>query len=142
MSTIRFDHTKNSHSEALDMDDEQMEALSNTLAGISLHIVKDKPRKSEITEMLVQTLSYKELAMLATEAIEYTTQKALKSYEKFMREDDSEDDDDDYHDIQSIKIDAEDIDGSLAKYDIPEDVKRQLKERILEELKDKLKDED
>ena len=155
MSTIKFDHTKETLADAMGIDNEQLELLQKTMCDLSLHIVKTTPTKSEIAEILAKSLSYTELVYLATETVENKTLEALKMYEKHVgskgeslgelldtlkKLKDSLDGSPgkSFKEIKSIKIDPNDIDGSLDNYDLPEEVKKELKAKIIEEMRDKL----
>lgn len=164
MSTIKFNHQNKQFHHAIGMDDKEREILMETLAGISANIVKTEPSKSEIAETLAMTLSYRELLYLATEGMEAKTEQALKKYMKFtdyvkgkdLDMDDKESvikaikeslekdekDESSVPDVKSICVDADDIDGSLDRAGVPDEIKSQLKARIIAEMKRRLRSQD
>jgi len=164
MSTIKFDHSKNHFHEALGMDNDDHQLLVKSLADMSTYLLKKEPTKSEMAELLANTLSYRELLYLATEGLEMKTKDALDVYGDFQKmvderglERDSDEFTEAMHEavkksksaspfssssIKSIAIDPTDIDGSLDKYDLPDEIKSELKKRILQEMKDRLSDQE
>jgi hypothetical protein len=160
MSTIKFDHSKTHFHEALGMDEDDHQLLIRSLADMSTYLVKKEPNKSEMAELLAQTLSYRELLYLATEGLEMKTKDALNAYGNFQKiveerglERDSDEFTDAMHEaigntksssssIKSIAIDPTDIDGSLDRYDLPDEIKAELKKHILQEMKDRLNDQE
>jgi len=160
MSTMTFNHNEESFHIAIGIDEEQHTLLTETLAEISLMMYKrdklDKPMtKSEVAELLANTLSYKELVYVATSGMFSKTEKAGDAYEKFKRlvVDRGIDPENQEaikklleevgHDaevsVQKIEIDPTDIDGSLDRAGVPDDLRGELKLRILKELTDKLR---
>lgn len=160
MSTMTFNHNEESFHIAIGIDEEQHTLLTETLAEISLMMYKrdklDKSMtKSEVAELLANTLSYKELVYVATSGMFSKTEKAGDAYEKFKklvveRGIDPEDHkaikellEEVGHDaevsVKKIEIDPTDIDGSLDRAGVPDDLRGELKLRILKELTDKLR---
>jgi hypothetical protein len=164
MSTIKFDHSKNHFHQALGMDDADHELLVKSLADMSSYLLKKEPTKSEMAEIIANTLSYRELLYLATEGLEMKTKDALDVYSDFQKivdkrgiERDSDEFTEAMHEaikksktaspfssssIKSIAIDPTDIDGSLDKYDLPDEIRAELKLRILQEMRDRLRDQE
>lgn len=160
MSTMNFNHNEDSFHIAIGIDEEQHTLLTETLSEISLMMYKrdklDKPMtKSEVAELLANTLSYKELVYVATSGMFSKTEKAGDAYEKFKRlvsergidpedqeaikeliEEVGQDAD---VSVKRIEIDPSDIDGSLDRAGVPDDLRGELKLRILKELTDKLR---
>jgi hypothetical protein len=157
---MTFNHNEESFHIAIGIDEEQHTLLTETLAEISLMMYKrdklDKPMtKSEVAELLANTLSYKELVYVATSGMFSKTEKAGDAYEKFKRlvVDRGIDPENQEaikklleevgHDaevsVQKIEIDPTDIDGSLDRAGVPDDLRGELKLRILKELTDKLR---
>lgn len=160
MSTMNFNHNEDSFHIAIGIDEEQHTLLTETLSEISLMMYKrdklDKPMtKSEVAELLANTLSYKELVYVATSGMFAKTEKAGDAYEKFKRlvvergidpqdhetikeliEEVGQDAD---VSVKRIEIDPSDIDGSLDRAGVPDDLRGELKLRILKELTDKLR---
>lgn len=161
MSTMNFNHNEESFHIAIGIDEEQHTLLTETLAEISLMMYKrdklDKPMtKSEVAEVLANTLSYKELVFVATSGMFAKTQQAGDSYEKFKRLVVERGIDPENHEeikklleevgqegadvsVQRIEIDPTDIDGSLDRAGVPDDLRGELKLRILKELAEKLR---
>lgn len=166
MSTIKFDHSKKSFHEAIGIDEEQSNMLNKTLAEISTLIVKreranNSMKQSEVAEILANTLSYTELLSLATHGLSDRTQEAISEFENVLKlatekgvdfadrkamtdvmHDVLENRKESSSSIRSIAIDPTDIDGSLDKYDLPDEIKSELKKRILQEMKDRLSDQE
>lgn len=160
MSTMNFNHNEESFHIAIGIDEEQHTLLTETLSEISLMMYKrdklDKPMtKSEVAELLANTLSYKELVYVATSGMFSKTEKAGDAYEKFKRlvvergidpedqeamkeliEEVGQDAD---VSVQRIEIDPTDIDGSLDRAGVPDDLRMELKLRIIKELAEKLR---
>jgi DNA-directed RNA polymerase subunit F len=157
---MNFNHNEESFHIAIGIDEEQHTLLTETLSEISLMMYKrdklDKPMtKSEVAELLANTLSYKELVYVATSGMFSKTEKAGDAYEKFKRlvsERGIDPQDQEAikelieevgHDadvsVKRIEIDPTDIDGSLDRAGVPDDLRGELKLRILKELTDKLR---
>lgn len=160
MSTMNFNHNEDSFHIAIGIDEEQHTLLTETLSEISLMMYKrdklDKPMtKSEVAEQLANTLSYKELVYVATSGMFSKTEKAGDAYEKFKRLVSERGIDPQDHEaikelleevgqdadvsVQKIEIDPTDIDGSLDRAGVPDDLRGELKLRILKELAEKLR---
>ncbi len=160
MSTMNFNHNEDSFHIAIGIDEEQHTLLTETLSEISLMMYKrdklDKPMtKSEVAELLANTLSYKELVYVATSGMFSKTEKAGDAYEKFKRLVSERGIDPQDHEaikelleevgqdadvsVQKIEIDPTDIDGSLDRAGVPDDLRGELKLRILKELAEKLR---
>lgn len=160
MSTMNFNHNEDSFHIAIGIDEEQHTLLTETLSEISLMMYKrdklDKPMtKSEVAELLANTLSYKELVYVATSGMFSKTEKAGDAYEKFKRLVSERGIDPEDHEaikelleevgqdadvsVQKIEIDPTDIDGSLDRAGVPDDLRGELKLRILKELAEKLR---
>lgn len=160
MSTMNFNHNEDSFHIAIGIDEEQHTLLTETLSEISLMMYKrdklDKPMtKSEVAELLANTLSYKELVYVATSGMFSKTEKAGDAYEKFKRLVSERGIDPEDHEaikelieevgqdadvsVKRIEIDPTDIDGSLDRAGVPDDLRGELKLRILKELTDKLR---
>lgn len=160
MSTMNFNHNEESFHIAIGIDEEQHTLLTETLSEISLMMYKrdklDKPMtKSEVAELLANTLSYKELVYVATSGMFSKTEKAGDAYEKFKRLVSERGIDPEDHEaikelieevgqdadvsVKRIEIDPSDIDGSLDRAGVPDDLRGELKLRILKELTDKLR---
>lgn len=160
MSTMNFNHNEDSFHIAIGIDEEQHTLLTETLSEISLMMYKrdklDKPMtKSEVAELLANTLSYKELVYVATSGMFSKTEKAGDAYEKFKRLVSERGIDPEDHEaikelieevgqdadvsVKRIEIDPSDIDGSLDRAGVPDDLRGELKLRILKELTDKLR---
>lgn len=159
MSAIKFDHTQEDFNLAIGIDEEQHQLLQETLAELS-KLMFDRIRddnsmsKSEVAEILANTLSYKELLYLATDAMKVKTDRAIDAFGKFhklaaerninpedqdaikslIKEVASNDDDDSSSSIRTIAIDADDIDGSLDRANVPKEIRSQIKLRLLEEM--------
>lgn len=165
MSTINFDHSKKSFHEALGIDEEQSTLLANTLAEISTLIISrerdnNSMKQSEVAELLANTLSYRELLSLATQGLADRTETAIGEFENVLRlaqergvsfkdkeaiteimhEVVREKREESRTSIKSIAIDAEDIDGSLDRANVPEEIRPQIKARILEEMMRRMKE--
>lgn len=160
MSTMNFNHNEESFHIAIGIDEEQHTLLTETLAEISLMMYKrdklDKPMtKSEVAELLANTLSYKELVYVATSGMFSKTEKAGDAYEKFKRLVSERGIDPEDHEaikelieevghdaevsVKRIEIDPTDIDGSLDRAGVPDDLRSELKLRIIKELAEKLR---
>lgn len=160
MSTMNFNHNEDSFHIAIGIDEEQHTLLTETLSEISLMMYKrdklDKPMtKSEVAELLANTLSYKELVYVATSGMFSKTEKAGDAYEKFKRLVSERGIDPEDHEaikelieevgqdadvsVKRIEIDPTDIDGSLDRAGVPDDLRGELKLRILKELAEKLR---
>lgn len=160
MSTMNFNHNEESFHIAIGIDEEQHTLLTETLAEISLMMYKrdklDKPMtKSEVAELLANTLSYKELVYVATSGMFSKTEKAGDAYEKFKRLVSERGIDPEDHEaikelieevgqdadvsVKRIEIDPTDIDGSLDRAGVPDDLRSELKLRIIKELVEKLR---
>jgi len=157
---MNFNHNEDSFHIAIGIDEEQHTLLTETLSEISLMMYKrdklDKPMtKSEVAELLANTLSYKELVYVATSGMFSKTEKAGDAYEKFKRLVSERGIDPEDHEaikelieevgqdadvsVKRIEIDPSDIDGSLDRAGVPDDLRGELKLRILKELTDKLR---
>lgn len=165
MSTINFDHSKKSFHEALGIDEEQSELLTKTLAEISTLIVSreredNSMKQSEVAELLANTLSYRELLSLATQGLVDRTEAALGEFANvlklaqkrgvsfkdksamtdIMHEVVQDKKENPSSGIKSIAIDPDDIDCSLDRANVPEEIRQQIKARILEEMLKRIKD--
>ncbi len=116
MSTIKFDHTKESFPEALGLDSHDVDQLAQSLATTMEYVVKNKPSRSEIAEVIANTFSFTEILMLATDGLHAKLEEAI--------------------------IDPTDIDGSLDRANVPDEIRAEIKLRILKEMRDKLRDQE
>ena len=156
MSTIKFDHSKESFHEALGLDDNDTMDLARTMARMMEHAAKHHPSKSEIAELIAKTCSFTEILMLATDGFRAKMDEAVDHFKEVMEDPElaNEEDMDEFvkklkskvkdgrASIQKIEIDPTDIDGSLDRAGVPDDLKAELKSRILKEMKDRLKDQE
>lgn len=65
MATI-FDHNKKCFTEAMGLDDKDMDQTNSKLADMSQFIVHKGPKISELTEEIAKVFSYNELLILST----------------------------------------------------------------------------
>lgn len=158
MSTIKFDHTQNSFPKALGLDENDIDQLARTNATMMQHVVEHKPSRSEIAEMIAKTFSFTEIIMLATDGFHAKLEEALTEFKSLVDDVDlskinsTEELQDALRSklstwkpggsIQKLEIDPTDVDGSLNRAGIPDDLKAELKARILEEMKNRIKDQE
>lgn len=156
MSTIKFDHSKNSFPEALGLDDNDTMELAKSMATMMEYVAKTKPPKSEIAELIAKTCSFTEILMLATDGFEAKMDDALLHFKDMIGDEDLSDKTDMIKllkklkakvekgkaSIMKLEIDPSDIDGSLDRADVPEELRGELKARILKEMRDRLSDQE
>lgn len=156
MSTIKFDHSKDSFPEALGLDDNDTMQLAKTMATMMEHAVKTGPSKSEIAELIAKTCSFTEILILATDGFKFKMHEAVDHFKEAMDDADlaNEEDMDEFlkklkakmkdgrASVHKIEIDPSDIDGSLDRAGVPNDLRSELKARILKEMRDRLRDQE
>lgn len=155
MSTIKFDHSKKSFPEALGLNEEDVEQLAKTMARMMEHAAKNDISQSEKAEMIAKTCSFTEILMMATDGFDAKMQQAVDHFKGILGDDLSDEDDIEEFErklkerfggvkssIRKIEIDPTDIDGSLDRAGVPDDLKSELKLRILKEMRDRLSDQE
>jgi hypothetical protein len=156
MSTIKFNHTKTSFSEALGLDDNDICQLAKTMSGMMKDVCKNNTSKSEIAELIAKTCSFTEILILATEGFQakmddvtnhfkeviedkdLANEKDIKEFERKLKSKMS----DIKTPIKMIEVDPTDINGSLDRAGIPDDIKAELKLQILKVMRDRLSDQE
>lgn len=84
--SLKFDHSRDTLSDAMGMSEEQLYELAEKMADISSHFIKNKDKigKSEVAERIALELSYSELIFIATGKIFESIDDALEKQKELF----------------------------------------------------------